>query len=189
MRRLDSPALKTQFLQHLVEGRLALQICRASRPKKLLRVRDRALPSGPVDFPPPRRRQSGAVLHHHRIIIPLEAALYGAQFFIAGAATDDGVRFRSRRAVRRAYQTRSARIVPPKIRNASPHKETSIAKSVASRGIGAPCTLRGVIHTTISDLGALKTVGDEIRQPSKNISVDDKVQRLVIAVRVASCIG
>jgi hypothetical protein len=46
-----------------------------------------------------------------------------------------------------------------------------------------------VIHTTISDLGALKTVGDEIRQPSKNISVDDKVQRLAIAVRVASSIG
>ena len=157
-RRRDRQALETQFLQHLVEGRLALQIGRASRAKKLLRMRDRALPSGPVDFPPPRLRHAGAVLHHHRIVGPLEAAVQGAQCFVAGSAADAGARSRSkgairraiRRAVRRAHQRRTARIVPPRIRNASPHKETSIAQAVASRGMGPPCTLCGVIHTTIS---------------------------------------
>ena len=156
MRRLDRQALKTKFLQHLVEGGLALQIGRASRAKKLLRVRDRALPSGPVDFPAPRRRHAGAVLHHHRKVSPLEAAPQGAQCFIAGAATDDGVWSRSWHAIWRAHQRRNARIVPPKIRNASPHREASMARAVASRPIGPPCTLCAVIDTTISYFGALK---------------------------------
>lgn len=92
-------ALKTQFLQHLVEGRLALQICCGSRAKKLMRVRDRALPSGPVDFPPPRRRHAGTGFHHHRKVGPLKAAVQRTQCFIAGAATDDGARSFSWRAI------------------------------------------------------------------------------------------
>jgi hypothetical protein len=164
VRRLDSQALKTQFLQHLVEGRLALQICCGSRAKKLLRVRDRALPSGPVDFPPPRGRHAGTGFHYHGKVGPLKAAVQGAQDFIAGAATDDGARSLCWRAIWCAHQTRYARIVPPKIRNASPHNEASMTREVASRPIGPPCTLCGVIDTTISIFwGFEKNISADVR--------------------------
>jgi len=52
----------------------------------------------------------------------------------------------------RAHQTRNARIVPPKISNASPHKEKFIAQSAASLSIRPACALSSLIDTNIEAL-------------------------------------
>jgi len=56
------------------------------------------------------------------------------------------------RWVLRAHQTRNARIVPPKISNASPHKEKFIAQSAASLSIRPACALSSLIDTNIEAL-------------------------------------